>query len=361
MLDLVSENIRNLVPYSPGKPIEELERELGIKGSIKLASNESPLGPSRKAIEAIKDALQNLHRYPDGGGYYLRKALSERYEVELDQIILGNGSNEVIEISVRTFLRPGDEAIMANPSFVVYPMAVQAAYGRDVIVPLKDGRHDLEGMMRKVTDKTRIVFIANPNNPTGTINTKEEFDSMMKTLPENIYVIMDEAYYEYVTSQDYPDTLSYLMEGRNIIILRTFSKIYGLAGLRIGYGITKKEFVNEMNKVRQPFNTNSLAQIGALAALSDHKHVEEGRRINEEGKRYLYKEFESMSIKYLPTEANFIYIEIEENASGLYERLLKDGVIVRPMGERNLRVTIGLPEENKRFIKAFRKLLIREN
>lgn len=361
MLDLVSENIRNLVPYSPGKPIEELERELGIKGSIKLASNESPLGPSRKAIEAIKDALQNLHRYPDGGGYYLRKALSERYEVELDQIILGNGSNEVIEIFVRTFLRPGDEAIMANPSFVVYPMAVQAAYGRDVIVPLKDGRHDLEGMMRKVTDKTRIVFIANPNNPTGTINTRSEFDSMMKELPEDILVIVDEAYHEYVTSRDYPDTMRYLREGRNIIILRTFSKIYGLAGLRIGYGITKKELVDEMNKVRQPFNTNSLAQIGALAALSDHKHVEEGRRINEEGKRYLYKEFESMDIKYLPTEANFIYIEIEENASGLYERLLKDGVIVRPMGERNLRVTIGLPEENKRFIKAFRKLLIREN
>lgn len=360
-MDIVTENIRTLIPYSPGKPIEELERELGIRGSIKLASNESPLGPSKKAMEAIRSAIKNLHRYPDGGGYYLKEALSKRHKVEPDQIILGNGSNEVIEISVRTFLRPGDEAVMASPSFVVYPMVVQAAYGKNVIVPLKEGRHDLDEMAKRATDRTRMLFIANPNNPTGTINTKEEFDSMMKTLPENIHVIMDEAYYEYVTSQDYPDTLSYLMEGRNILILRTFSKIYGLAGLRIGYGITKKEFVNEMNKVRQPFNTNSLAQVGALAALSDYGHVEEGKRVNGEGKRYLYKEFDNMGVKYLPTEANFIYIEVKDIAFQLYEELLKEGIIVRPMGQRNLRVTIGLPEENKRFIETFRKILKREN
>jgi histidinol-phosphate aminotransferase len=360
-MNMVSENIRTLVPYSPGKPIEELERELGIKGSIKLASNESPLGPSRKAIEAIRAALKSLHRYPDGGGYYLKRALSEKHKVEQDQIILGNGSNEVIEIFVRTFLMPGDEAIMASPTFVVYPMVVQAAYGKKVIVSLKDGRHDLDEMSKRVTDRTRIIFIANPNNPTGTINTKSDFDSMMKTLPENVFVVVDEAYYEYVTSPYYSDTIGYLRGGRNILILRTFSKIYGLAGLRIGYGITKKGLVDEMNKVRQPFNTNSLAQVGALAALSDYRHVEEGKKINEEGKRYLYKEFDGMGIKYLPTEANFIYIEVEGDAFGLYNRLLKEGVIVRPIGERNLRVTIGLPEENKRFIKAFKKVLIREN
>lgn len=356
-MDLVAENIRTLIPYTPGKPIEELERELGIKGSIKLASNENPLGPSRKAIEAIIKAVENIHRYPDGGGYYLKRTLSERHEVKPEQIILGNGSNEVIEIFVRTFLRPGDEAIMASPSFVVYPMVIQAAYGKNVIVPLREGRHNLGGMVKRVTDKTRMVFIANPNNPTGTINTETEFDSMMKNLPEGVLVVVDEAYYEYVTSRDYPDTMKYLREGRNIIILRTFSKIYGLAGLRIGYGITKKKFVNEMNKVRQPFNTNSLAQIGALAALSDYRHVEESRRINEEGKIYLYKELNSMGVKYLPTEANFIYIDIEGNAFQLYERFLKEGVIVRPMGHRNLRLTIGLPDENRRFIKVFRKTL----
>lgn len=356
-MDLVSENIRTIIPYSPGKPIEELERELGIKGSIKLASNESPLGPSKKAMAAIKVALGNLHRYPDGGGYYLRKALSERHNIEQDHIVLGNGSNEVIEMFVRTFLRPGDEAIMANPSFVVYPMVVQAAYGKNVIIPLKEGRHDLDEMAKRVTDRTRIIFIANPNNPTGTINTETEFCSMMDKIPEKVLVVVDEAYYEYVTSEDYPDTMKYLREGRNIIILRTFSKIYGLAGLRVGYGITKKEFVNEMNKVRQPFNTNSLAQIGALAALSDYGHVEEGKKINEEGKRFLYNEFNRMGIKYFPTEANFIYIETEGNAFDLYERLLKDGVIVRPMGKRNLRVTIGLPVENSRFIESFKKVL----
>lgn len=360
-MNLVSDNIRTLVPYSPGKPIEELERELGIKGSIKLASNESPLGPSKKAIEAIRAALKSLHRYPDGGGYYLKKALSEKHKVGTDQIILGNGSNEVIEIFVRTFLMPGDEAIMASPTFVVYPMVVQAAYGKNVIVSLKDGRHNLDEMAKKVTDKTKIIFIANPNNPTGTINTVTEFDSLMNKIPEKVMVVVDEAYFEYVTSPYYPDTMRHLIEGRNILILRTFSKIYGLAGLRIGYGITKKEFVDEMNKVRQPFNTNSLAQVGALAALSDYRHVEDSKKINEEGKRYLYKEFDSMGIKYLPTEANFIYIEIEGDAFELYNRLLKEGVIIRPMGKRNLRITIGLPEENKRFIEAFKKVLIREN
>lgn len=357
MINLIAENIRSLIPYSSGKPIEELERELGIKGSIKLASNENPLGPSRKAIDAIRGALGNLHRYPDGGGYYLREALSERHKIEPGQIILGNGSNEVIEIFVRTFLRAGDEAIMASPTFVVYPMIVQAAYGKNIIVPLKEGRHDLDEMVMRVTDKARMVFIANPNNPTGTINTKVEFDSMMKGIPNNVLVVVDEAYYEYVTSQDYPDTMRYLREGRNIIILRTFSKIYGLAGVRMGYGITKKEFVEEMNKVRQPFNTNSLAQIGALAALSDYGHVEEGKRVNEEGKRYLYKELDNMGVKYLPTEANFIYMEVEGDAFRLYESLLREGVIVRPIGQRNLRVTIGLPEENKRFIDTFREVL----
>lgn len=355
MRDLVSENISSLIPYSPGKPVEELERELGIRGSIKLVSNENPLGSSRKALEAIRASLGRLHRYPDGGGFYLKEALSKRHKIEKGHIILGNGSNDLIEIFVRTFLQMGEEVIMAHPSFMIYPMVVQAAYGKVIMVPLKEGRHDLEEMVSRVSDKTKMIFIANPNNPTGTMNTKAEFDLFMRNIPERILVLVDEAYHEYVTSEDYPDTMSYLREGRNIIILRTFSKIYGLAGLRIGYGITKRGFVDEMNKVRQPFNTNSLAQIAALASLYDFDHIEESKRVNEEGKRYLYRELSDMGVDYLPTEANFIYMDIKRDALRVYEALLIEKVIVRPVGPTNLRVTIGLPEENKRFIEALKK------
>ncbi len=357
MRELISENIKNIVPYFPGKPIEELEREVGIKDSIKLASNENPLGPSPKAIEAVSSILKDAHRYPDGSCYYLKEALARKIGVRTSEIILGNGSNEIIEIVVRTFLLPEDEAIMAHPSFVVYSTIVQAAGGRSILVPLKKGRHDLETMASKITSSTKLVFIANPNNPTGTINTASEFGRFMERLPEDVIVVVDEAYHEYVTAKDYPDTLQYLKNGRNIIILRTFSKIYGLAGFRIGYGLTKESFVNYMNRVRQPFNTSSLAQRAALFALSDHGHVKESRRINEEGKRFLYKEFKSLCIDYIPTEANFIYIDLKMDSKKIYDRLLKKGVIVRPMGPTQLRITIGLPEENRRFIQTLKEIL----
>jgi histidinol-phosphate aminotransferase len=353
----VSENIKSISPYVPGKPIEELERELGISGSIKLASNENPLGPSPKAVNAVRKALEGLNRYPDGSGFYLSQALAKSLGVDLNQVILGNGSNELIELAVRTFVQPGEEVVSADPSFVVYKMITQAAGGTNVIVPCKDMRHDLDAMAERITPRTRIVFIANPNNPTGTMNTKAEMDRFMAKVPDHVLVAVDEAYYEYVTHADYPDSLDYLRDGRNVLSLRTFSKIYGLAGLRIGYGVTIAAVAELMNKVRQPFNTNSLAQIAALAALSDRKHVEKSVSVNNEGKQFLYREFERLGISYIPTETNFIMFETALEGRAIYERLLKTGVIIRPMGPKKLRVTIGLPEENKRFAAALEEAL----
>lgn len=354
--------ISNLNPYIPGKPIEELEREIGIKGSIKLASNENPVGPSPMALKAIIDSLDNsnpsnsINRYPDGSGYYLKRALSERHSISEGEVILGNGSNELIDIVVRTFLQPEDEAVMAHPSFIVYPMAVQAMGGRPIQIPLKDYTHDLDAMAYAVTRKTKMIFIANPNNPTGTINKRDEFDRLMDRIPEGILIVVDEAYHEYVVDPDYADSMRHFRAGRDILILRTFSKIFGLAGLRIGYGIAKKDIILEMNKLRPPFNTNSLAQNAAIYALKDEAHVRYSLEINEKGKSYLYKGLDSLNLKYVPTEANFIYILLGRDSNLLYNEMLRHGVIVRPVGPEEIRVTIGLPEENERFIEALKKV-----
>ncbi|MEW6585748.1 MAG: histidinol-phosphate transaminase [Nitrospirota bacterium] len=348
-------------PYIPGKPIEELERDLGIRDSIKLASNENPLGPSPLALKAVNEELakqksaNSINRYPDGSGYYLKQALSEKLSVKEDEIILGNGSNELLDIVVRTYLQPGEEAVMAHPSFVVYAMGVQALGGKPVLVPLKNYTHDLEAMGNAVTPKTKMLFIANPNNPTGTMNTRQEFDNLMKSLPDGILVVMDEAYYEYVADPEYADSMKYFRAGRDILILRTFSKIYGLAGLRIGYGIARSDIVTEMNKLRPPFNTNSIAQIAALRALQDEAHIKASREINEQGKNYLYRELSSLGLPYVPTEANFVYM-VTEDAQLIYNKLLQQGIIIRPMGPGAIRVTIGLPEENRRFIEALKKI-----
>jgi len=344
-------HIKAIQPYVPGKPIEELERELGLSNSIKLASNENPLGPSPEALKAMKDFFSDLNRYPDGAGYYLKNELSEMLSVSPEELILGNGSNELLDIVARTYLQAGEEAVMASPSFVVYGMAVQSVGGRSIQVPLKDFRHDLEAMADAITPKTKMVFIANPNNPTGTINTKDEFDILMEKITDDMLVVVDEAYYEYVSAPDYADSMKHFRAGRNILILRTFSKIYGLAGLRIGYGIAGKEILTDMNRLREPFNTNSLAQKAALAALKDKAHVINSRKINDEGREYLYRQLSSLGISYAPTEANFIYILIKDSVS-VYNSLMKRGVIIRPMGPQAIRVTIGLPEENKRFIEA---------
>jgi histidinol-phosphate aminotransferase len=349
------EYVRGIQCYVPGKPIEELERELGITCCVKLASNENPLGPSPEALKAIAGCLGDLNRYPDGSGYYVKRALSAALSVSDDEIILGNGSNELLNIAARTFLRPGDEAVMAAPSFVVYCMAVQGTGGTAVQVPLKNYAHDLDAMAAAITPKTHMIFISNPNNPTGTINRKDEFDRLMERVTGDILVVLDEAYHEYVTDSEYADSMKYLHSEKNVLILRTFSKIYGLAGMRFGYGIAKKEILLDMNRLREPFNTNSMAQKAAIAALSDTAHVERSRNVNEEGKKYLYRELDAMGVAYVPTEANFIYIPLDDSAV-VNDNLLRLGVIVRPMGPEAIRVTIGLPEENRRFIEGLKKI-----
>jgi histidinol-phosphate aminotransferase len=358
---LANEHILGIAPYEPGKPVEELERELGIHDAIKLASNENPLAPSDRVQKAVIAALANLNRYPDGSGYYLRQALARKHDVTADQVVLGNGSNELIELIVRTFLRPGDEAVVPHPSFVVYPMIVQAAGGIRVMVMLKDHRLDLEAMARAITPVTKIVFIANPNNPTATIVTADEVAHFMSKVPERTIVVFDEAYLEFAQGPDFPDALAYVAQGRKAVVLRTFSKAASLAGLRVGYGVADADAIALMNRIRQPFNVNSLAQVAALAALEDESHTLECVRMIEAGRHYLYDEFNALGVKYVPSRANFILVDVGRSASDIYQRLLKDGVIVRPLTpfgmESALRVTIGTPQENRRLVKALRKVL----
>ena len=354
-----------LNPYVPGKPIEELERELGIQDCIKLASNENPLGPSARALEALRGSLKNgqdLCRYPDDSAFHLKTAISEKVsgngpKVDIDDIILGNGSNTLIDIAVRTYMGPGDEAVMGSPSFVSYPLAVRAAGGVCVEVPLVDFRPDLEAMAKAVTGRTRLIFIANPNNPTGALNKSDEVEKFMARVPEGVLVVMDEAYNEYVTSPEQPVSLRYYFGKKGILILRTFSKIYGLAGLRIGYGIAGKDIVVELDKIRGPFNTNALAQLAARYALTDDDHIRKTREMNEQGKQFLYRELASMGVRYVPTEANFIYMLMDMGSGVINDRLLRMGVIVRPVGPKEIRVTIGLPEENRRFIEALKTVM----
>jgi histidinol-phosphate aminotransferase len=358
---LANTHILGIAPYEPGKPIEELEREFGVHDAIKLASNENPLPPSDRVQKAIAAALGNLNRYPDGSGYYLRQALAKKHDFPQDQVFLGNGSNELIELAVRTFLRPGDEVIVPHPSFVVYPMIVQAAGGIRVMVMLKDHRLDLEAMARAITPMTKMVFIANPNNPTATIVTANEVEAFMGRVPDRTIVVFDEAYIEFAMGPDFPDTLSYVKQGRKVIVLRTFSKAASLAGIRVGYGIAEADAVSLMNRIRQPFNVNSLAQAAALAALDDDNHVLECVRTIEAGRHYLYDEFKSLGVNYVPSRANFILVDVGRSASDIYQRLLKEGVIVRPMTpfgmESALRVTVGTPEENRRLVKALKTVL----
>jgi histidinol-phosphate aminotransferase len=358
---LANEHILGVAPYEPGKPIEELERELGIHDVTKLASNENPLPPSERVQQAVVDALANVNRYPDGSGYYLREALARRHGVTGDHIVLGNGSNELIEVLIRAFLRPGEEAVIPHPSFVVYAMAVQAAGGIRVVIMLKDHRLDLEGMARAITPATKMVFIANPNNPTATVVTADEVDRFMARVPDRALVVFDEAYIEFAQGTDFPDSLEYMRAGRKVAILRTFSKAASLAGLRIGYAIADPSCVALLNRIRAPFNVNSLAQAAALAALEDDAHILECLRMIEAGRAFLSEEFTGLGLKYTPSRANFILVDVGRNAADVYQRLLREGVIVRPMTsfgmESALRVSIGTPEENRRLMKALRKVL----
>ncbi|HZD40118.1 MAG TPA: histidinol-phosphate transaminase [Terriglobales bacterium] len=360
LVDRVAEHIRKLVPYVAGKPIEEVEREYGIANSAKLASNENPLGPSPKAIRAIRDRVDQLHLYPDGDCFYLKAALANKLAVSPEQLIFGNGSNELIELAVRTFLHPGDEAVMAHQAFVVYQLVVQAAGGVGKQVPLRSFTHDLSAIGQAIGPKTRVIFLANPNNPTGTIYRRDEWENFLQRISPEILIIVDEAYFEYVGDADYPDSLKYHDCGKTLLTLRTFSKLYGLAGLRIGYGVASKEVVGLLNRVRQPFNVNVVAQWAALAALEDHEHVGRTLEVNRQGMAYLTQEITALGLEQVPSSANFVLLRVE-NGNEVFQQLLAQGVIVRPMAVYDLpeyiRVTVGTTEENRRFIEALKKVI----
>ena len=360
VIDHVPDYIRTLIPYAPGKPIEEVEREIGIANSIKLASNENPLGPSPLALEAMGRNLARIHLYPDGDCFYLKRGLTAKLNVAPDNLIFGNGSNEIIELAIRTFMRAGDEAVIARQAFVVYKLVVQAVGGISREVPLRTFTHDLEAMSEAIGPKTRIVFLANPNNPTGTIYRRTSWEAFLKQVPPEVLIIVDEAYFEYVEAADYPNSLHYHRQGKAVLTLRTFSKLYGLAGLRIGYGIADKEIISLMHRVRQPFNVNAPAQWAALAALDDGEHVRHSLENNRRGLEYLTAEFARLGIEYVPSHANFILLRVGQGED-VFSRLLAEGIIVRPMAgyqfPEYLRVTIGTMDENRKFVDGLKKAL----
>jgi histidinol-phosphate aminotransferase len=359
--DLLPANIKALKPYIPGKPIEEVQRELGISDVCKLASNENPLGPSPKAMAALGDALAGLNLYPDGSGFYLRRRLAEVHGVGEDQVVLGNGSVDVIEMACRTFLGPEDNAVMSAGAFIMCYLATQAVNGNARMVPMADGvTHDLGAMAAAVDERTKLLYIANPNNPTGTMVGRAQLDRFFERLPDHVLVIMDEAYFEYMDHPDYPDSFVYLRQGLPVIILRTFSKAYGLAGLRVGYGVADESIISGINKIRSPFNTNSLSQLAAMHALEDREHLEKSVALNRRGIDYLQGELDRLGVAYTPSFGNFILVTTELDAAAAFDAFLREGVIVRPMAgygyPKSFRVSTGRMEENERFIRALEKV-----
>jgi len=358
--DLANPQLRDLPVYEPGKPIAETARELGAHAEdiIKLASNENPLGPSPKAIAAMQAALDSANLYPDGGGYYLREALSAKLGVGRDHIILGAGSNEIIEFFGHAFLDRGDEIVTSEHAFVVYKLVAAVFGARTIEVPSPDLRHDLDGILAAITTKTRLVFIANPNNPTGTLLSQDEIDRFMERVPPRIVVVFDEAYFEYLDHP--PDTLRFVRDGRNIAVLRTFSKIQGLANLRVGYGIARPELIQVLHKTRQPFNVSGLAQVAALAGLSDEEHLRKTKRITDEGRDYLQGEFAAMDLRYVPSAGNFVLVNVGGGAR-VFRELLQRRIIVRALKGYNLaewvRISIGTMEQNRRCIAALQEVL----
>jgi histidinol-phosphate aminotransferase len=357
----VPENIARLQPYPPGKPLEELEREYKISGSIKLASNENPLGPSPKAMAAIRDHLPKIHRYPDGSGYYLRQRLSRHLQVPETAIVLGNGSNEIIDLVVRIFVQPGDEVVMAEPTFLVYRLMVQAVGGRAIRIPLKDFTHDLESMAAAITERTRLIFLNNPNNPTGTVISRTDFERFRGRIAADVPIILDEAYIEFADVDRTLSGLEYQKGEPPVLVLRTFSKAYGLAGLRIGYGVMPPEVADYLNRVRQPFNVNTLAQVAALAALDDEQFLRKTLETVRDGLNFLFRELARLQMPALPTQTNFFLVNVGRDARGVYKSLLSRGVIVRAMNayglNKYIRVSVGRPEENKRFIEEFKEVM----
>lgn len=358
--DLIPAHIASIRPYIPGRPIEAVERELGVE-AIKLASNENPLGPSPQAVEAMKRFLEGSHRYPDASGYYLRAKLSERHAVPMEQITLGAGSTELIQLMARVLLGPGDEGLTSEYSFLMFAQAVQAAGGKLVEVPMKEWRFDLEGLAERVGPRTRLVYIANPNNPTGTLVTATQIDRLLAQLPDATTLMIDEAYGDYVDHPDYSHSLDYVRRQRNFLLLRTFSKVHGLAGLRIGYAMGHPDLIAAIDKVRSPFNVSRLAQAAALAALDDDEHIRRSIESNRRGLELFARELPRLGLSFIPSFANFIFLEIGNDAQADFQVLLKLGVIVRPLGfmglPRAMRVTVGTEEENRRFLEALKKRL----
>jgi len=355
----VADYILSLKPYTPGKPLEELEREYGIVDSIKIASNENPLGPSPMAVEAIKKAMVKLNRYPDGSGYDLIRKISDYIGLSPQNIVLGNGSDEIIGMLAFAMLQPGDEAILPNPSFLMYEIMVRGSGAMPIFVPLTSFCIDLEEIKKKITSKTRMIFLCNPNNPTGTIFSKKNFENFIREIPPEVIVVVDEAYIEFVRDQNCAKSIDYIDNDRPLITLRTFSKAYGLAGLRIGYGVMPAEIAGILNRVRLPFNASSLAQAGAVAALEDSVFLKKVISLIHEGLDFLYDALERRNIKYFPTQANFFLVDVYKDADEIYEKMLRQGVIVRSMksyGYPNyIRINVGLHEENVRFLKALEK------
>lgn len=356
---LVTPWCRHLRPYPPGKPVEEVERELGHR-AIKLASNENPLGPSPLALEAICHCLERASYYPDGSGYYLRQKLAELHQTSMSQVILGAGSTELIELTAKTCLAPGDEVVISESSFYVYETATLSMGGLLVKVPMRDLTCDLEAMALAVTPRTKIVYLANPNNPTGTFFTADRFERFLSAVPPRVLVVLDEAYCDYVDAPDYSRSLSEVKAGKNVLVLRTFSKVHGLAGLRIGYGVGCKELIEALNRVRSPFNASSVAQAAALAAIDDDDHVACSIESNRREMKFLMRELTALGVGYTPSAANFLLIDTGRDCEDDFMRLLHEGVIVRPMKlygfPTRLRVTVGTHEDNVTFLEALARV-----
>lgn len=359
--ELAPEYIRAIAPYQPGKPISELERELGITGIVKLASNENPLGASAKAIAAARAALDDISLYPDGNGFALKDALVKRYGVVINQVFLGNGSNDLLELAARAFLTVGDKAVYSDHAFAVYPLATQAVGAIGISVAAKDFGHDLDAMRAAaITHNAKIIFVANPNNPTGTFLSGDALLGFLRALPQNILVVLDEAYNEYLPVEKRYDSVEWLKEFPNLIISRTFSKAYGLASLRVGYALGSAQVMDMLNRVRQPFNVNSVAQAAAVAALQDADFVQQTFALNQRGMQQITEGLSKLKLDYIPSFGNFVSFKIAD-AMRVYRRLLELGVIVRPIANYAmpdyLRVSIGLEIENEKFLSALKQAL----
>ncbi len=359
--NLARKGILKIESYLPGKSIEEVQKEFGAKRWIKLASNENLLGPSPKAVAAIREELPNIHLYPDGPCTILRKALAKKFAIPEGMVVISNGADNLILIIANAFVNEGDKVVMADPTFSVYANVTQIMGGKPIKVKLKDFTHDLDTMLKKVNRKTKLVFICNPNNPTGTTISLEAFNEFLSKLPKRVIVILDEAYGDFVEDAFFPNGLDYIKAEHQVIVLRTFSKVYGLAGLRIGYALGRKDLIDCLYQVREPFPVHRLAQVAAVAALKDEDHAIKSIQLVYEGKRYLYGELDRIGLSYVPSQANFIFVDFEKNSEEVFQAFLKEGIIIRPgkvWGYPTFaRVTIGRMDDNRRFIKALRKVL----